>query len=251
MIFFGGNDGMVHAVDARTGYEVWAFIPYNLLPKLRTLADGQPIERFDYFVDSPPKVAELKLGGVWKTLLVIGQSYGGTFYQAFDVTAAGMGVDPALDGMTAVTSMLATFDAPGETIQFKWAFPNYSAFDPGTSFSATTSDGFPGGRVTLYGDLKATATTVEKRVGFTFSDPAAGPLTPDRRVNAVIAGSGYFPPIEGLLPDRGGVSSRSCAVRARRRDRSPAWQPRRGLLRRHGLRRSRRHRQRTQERASG
>jgi hypothetical protein len=37
LIFFGGNNGMVHAVDARTGYEVWAFIPYNLLPRLSTL----------------------------------------------------------------------------------------------------------------------------------------------------------------------------------------------------------------------
>jgi len=60
MIFFGANDGMVHAVDARTGYEVWAFVPFNLLPKLRTLVDGQSVERFDYFVDSSPKIAEVK-----------------------------------------------------------------------------------------------------------------------------------------------------------------------------------------------
>ncbi len=46
MIFFGGNDGMIHALDARTGYEVWAFIPYNLLPKLRALKDGQPIDQY-------------------------------------------------------------------------------------------------------------------------------------------------------------------------------------------------------------
>ena len=47
MIFFGANDGMIHAVDARTGYEVWAFIPYNLLPKLRTLRDGRPVSLRD------------------------------------------------------------------------------------------------------------------------------------------------------------------------------------------------------------
>ena len=61
LIFFGANDGMIHAIDARTGYEVWAFIPYNLLPKLRTLRDGQPVEQFDYFVDSSPKIAEVKI----------------------------------------------------------------------------------------------------------------------------------------------------------------------------------------------
>ncbi|HUF47945.1 MAG TPA: hypothetical protein VMM93_09015, partial [Vicinamibacterales bacterium] len=31
IVFVGANDGMIHAIDARTGYEVWAFIPYNLL----------------------------------------------------------------------------------------------------------------------------------------------------------------------------------------------------------------------------
>ena len=102
MIFFGANDGMIHAVDARTGYEVYAFIPYNLLPKLRTLMDGQSVEQFDYFVDSSPKIAEVKIGGVWKTMLIIGQGYGGTFYSALDVTAAGMGVAPEADGLSAV-----------------------------------------------------------------------------------------------------------------------------------------------------
>src|SRR4029450_412069 len=113
LIFFGANDGMIHALDARTGYEVWAFIPYNLLPKLRTLLDGQSGERFDYFVDSSPKVAEVKVGGYWRTMLVIGESYGGTFYQAFDVTQAGMGVAPDVDGLTGVSAMLAEFEHPG------------------------------------------------------------------------------------------------------------------------------------------
>ncbi len=110
MIFFGANDGMIHAVDARTGYEVYAFIPYNLLPKLRTLMDGQSVEQFDYFVDSSPKIAEVKIGGAWKTLLIIGQGYGGTFYSALDVTAAGMGVTPEADGISAVNALLSRFD---------------------------------------------------------------------------------------------------------------------------------------------
>ena len=67
ILFVGANDGMIHAIDARTGYEVWAFIPYNLLPKLKTLLDGQPVEQFDYFVDSSPKIAEVKLGGAWRS----------------------------------------------------------------------------------------------------------------------------------------------------------------------------------------
>ena len=204
MIFFGANDGMVHAVDARTGYEVWAFIPYNLLPKLQTILDGQPVEQFSYFVDSSPKIAEVKLGGTWKTLLVIGQGYGGTFYQTFDVTQAGMGVDPTTDDLGAVSAMLAQFDAPGERITFSWAFPRYSSFDPAVLYTASSlGNTFPGGRLTFYGDLKSTASNVEKRVGFTFSDPAVGSVTSDRSVNAVITSSGYFPAVEANLPGRG------------------------------------------------
>ncbi len=130
ILFFGANDGMIHAVDARTGYEVWAFIPYNLLPKLKTLLDGQPVEQFDFFVDSSPKIAEVKLGGAWRSLLIMGEGAGGTFYQTFDVTEAGMGVAQDADGLSAVSAMLARFDAPNESIVFKWAFPNYSSFNP-------------------------------------------------------------------------------------------------------------------------
>jgi hypothetical protein len=204
MIFFGANDGMIHAVDARTGYEVWAFIPYNLLPKLKTLEDGQPMEQFDYFVDSSPKIAEVKLNGVWRSLLVIGQGPGGTFYQAFDVTGAGMNVVPALDGTAAVDALLDQFDTAGESITFEWAFPNYSSFNPAYTATFTVSDATSGGKVKLYGDLKASATTAEKTVGFTWSDPAVGPLDASRTTNAVIVGSGYFPDIEPLIPARAG-----------------------------------------------
>ena len=203
IIFYGGNDGMIHAIDARTGYEVWAFIPYNLLPKLRTLSDGQPMEQFDYFVDSSPKIAEVKLNGAWRSMLIIGQGNGGTFYQAFDVTEAGMGVAPDLDDIGSVNSLLSKFDSPNESIEFKWAFPNYSSFDPTYTATFTVTDGTPGGRVKVFGDISAGASYAEKTVGYSWSDPAVGPLNLERSVNAVIVGSGYFPDIESSIPNRG------------------------------------------------
>jgi hypothetical protein len=209
IIFFGANDGMIHAVDARTGYEIWAFIPYNLLPKLRALSDGQPIEQFDYFVDSSPKIAEVKLAGAWRSLLIIGQGNGGTFYQTFDVTEAGMNVSPELDGLSTVSSLLAQFDNADESIQFKWSFPNYSSFDPTYTGTFTVADATPGGRVKIYGDLRSTASFAEKTVGFSWSDPAVGTLKADRSITAVIAGSGYFPAIESFLPGRGATAPRA------------------------------------------
>ena len=131
IIFVGANDGMIHAIDARTGYEVWAFIPYNLLPKLKTLRDGQAVDQFDYFVDSSPKIAEVKIGGAWRVCCCSGEGPGGTFYQTFDVTEAGMGVDPHADDLGAVSRRCSPrFDTPNESIVFKWAFPNYNSFDP-------------------------------------------------------------------------------------------------------------------------
>ena len=228
LIFFGANDGMIHAVDARTGYEIWAFVPYNLLPKLRTLLDGQPVEQFDYFVDSSPKVAEVKVActagdpgygsagcRAWRSLLIIGQGPGGTFYQAFDVTEAGMGVDPGQGDLSSVTSLLGQYDTVSEAndaFTFKWSFPDYANFDPAFTGTFSVADGTPGGRIRIYGDLRSSASDAEKAVGFTWSDPAVGPLNVDRSVSAVIAGSGYFPPIEDGLPGRGSTSPRAGAA---------------------------------------
>jgi hypothetical protein len=208
IIFVGGNNGMIHAIDARTGFEVWAFIPYNLLPKLRTLVDGQPMDQFDYFVDSSPKIAEVKVSGEWRSMLFIGQASGGTFYQAFDVTDAGMGVAPETDGVAAVDALLTAFASPTR-IAFRWAFPDYASFDPTIFQSFAVADGTSGGRVTFYGDLKPTATFAEKSVGFTWSDPAVGPLDQNRTVNTLIVGSGYFPDVEDLLPGRGAAAPRA------------------------------------------
>ena len=46
LVFVGANDGMLHAFDSRTGVEVWAYVPFNLLPKLRALREGQPVGSF-------------------------------------------------------------------------------------------------------------------------------------------------------------------------------------------------------------
>src|SRR5690606_24858182 len=54
LVWVGANDGMLHAIDGRTGVEVWAFIPFNLLPKLYTLRYGQAVGDFRFFVDGSP-----------------------------------------------------------------------------------------------------------------------------------------------------------------------------------------------------
>jgi hypothetical protein len=175
LIWVGANDGMLHAIDARLGVEVWAFIPFNLLPKLKELRSGQPVTDFRYFVDSSPKMSDVKVNGKWRTYLVIGEGAGGTFYQTLDVT---------LDNMA--SSVMPTDDTPASVLAyfkdstrvgFKWSFPRYSSFDH---------------TIAPWGDVSAAATALEKTVGETWSDPAIGQIETAKSKFTVLVGSGFL-----------------------------------------------------------
>ncbi|MFX1553974.1 MAG: pilus assembly protein [Promethearchaeota archaeon] len=90
MAYVGANDGMLHAFDINTGQEKWAFIPNNLLGKLKDLT--LPEYCHEYFVDLSPKVAEINVNGVYKKVLVGGERAGGKAFFALDITQA---QDPA------------------------------------------------------------------------------------------------------------------------------------------------------------
>jgi type IV pilus assembly protein PilY1 len=80
MAYVGANDGMLHAFDVNTGQEKWAFIPNNLLGKLKDLT--LPEYCHEYFVDLSPKVANIN----GKTVLVGGERGGGDAFFALDIT---------------------------------------------------------------------------------------------------------------------------------------------------------------------
>jgi hypothetical protein len=180
LVIVGTNRGILEAIDARLGVEVWGFIPYNLLAKLKTLRDGQSVGSFDYFVDSSPKIADVKVGGTWKTYLFFGEGPGGTFYQALDVTLPDIAntISPVSDDQA---SLLAYFSVPNR-IALKWSFPSYNSFDP--TISTTLMP---------YGDLKPTATAAEFSVGQTWSDPAIGQVAAPASPYVVLVGSGFMP----------------------------------------------------------
>jgi type IV pilus assembly protein PilY1 len=86
MVYVGANDGMLHAFDATTGDELWAYVPTAVFPRLYRLADKAYETRHTYFVDSTPVVSDVKIGGQWRTILVGGLGAGGRAYYALDIT---------------------------------------------------------------------------------------------------------------------------------------------------------------------
>jgi hypothetical protein len=179
LIFVGANDGMLHALDARTGVEVWAFIPFNLLPKLKVLPSGQSLDAFKYFVDSSPKVSDVKIGDEWRTYLFFGQGPGGTFYNTLDVTLDDI-ADTVMGDSTNTNALLTYFSNAG-AIEWKWSFPNNTSFDT-TIMTA----------VAPYGELKNSASNVEKSIGTTWSDPAIGQVANEDGPFVMLVGSGFL-----------------------------------------------------------
>jgi hypothetical protein len=99
VIYIGANDGMLHCFDTATGEELWGFIPYNLLRKLKNMyaVDAANSTRYfahDVYVDGTPSVADVQINGAWRTVLVTGQGPGSgstlagglNYYWALDVT---------------------------------------------------------------------------------------------------------------------------------------------------------------------
>lgn len=85
-LFVGANDGMLHAFNANTGDETFAYIPSWMGPKLSALTTDAYITNHQAYVDATPAVAEAEVGGTWKTVLVGGTGAGGQGVYALDVT---------------------------------------------------------------------------------------------------------------------------------------------------------------------
>ena len=83
-VFVGANDGMLHAFNASTGAERWAYVPSMLIPKLSKLAVNPYVH--DYYVDASVNVATIGSGA--QRVLVGGLGAGGKGLYALDITGA-------------------------------------------------------------------------------------------------------------------------------------------------------------------
>ena len=85
-VYMGANDGMMHAFDANSGNEGWAYVPSMLIPKMYALADKNYANNHAYYANGSPIISDIYDGSNWRTILVAGLNGGGRGYYALDVT---------------------------------------------------------------------------------------------------------------------------------------------------------------------
>ncbi|MCH8176977.1 MAG: PQQ-binding-like beta-propeller repeat protein [Proteobacteria bacterium] len=83
-VYVGANDGMLHAFDALTGDEVWAYIPLMVIGNVSKLAGRSYLH--SYFVDGGLTVQDAFFGSAWHSVLVGSLGGGGKGLFALDVT---------------------------------------------------------------------------------------------------------------------------------------------------------------------
>lgn len=81
MLYVGANDGMLHAFNAATGVEQFAFIPQAMFSNLATLTNVNYTEH-RYFVDGSPQKFEVDD----KSYLIVSTGAGGQSVFALDIT---------------------------------------------------------------------------------------------------------------------------------------------------------------------
>lgn len=85
-IFLGANDGMLHAFNAETLEERWAYVPSMVMPNMWKLADKNYATLHNYFVNGPAVTSDVYYGGTWRSILVGSLHGGGRGFYALDVT---------------------------------------------------------------------------------------------------------------------------------------------------------------------
>ena len=130
VLLVSANDGMLHCFDASTGAELWAFIPWDVLPKMVELSKPFYEQVRSPVMDLRPIVHDVyeESTGNWHSVLLVGSRGGGTTYWTLDITPP-MG-------------HLAPTDAASDRVKLMWY---YEDEDMGLTYSVPTTGRFKTG----------------------------------------------------------------------------------------------------------
>jgi hypothetical protein len=107
-VLYIGSNSMLHAFKAETGEELWGFVPFDQLGKLKDLMKPQTRGNHAYVISTSPRVANIFVPGTfsasnvtfdgrWRTIVAVGRGAGGKFLSVLDVTGPGPFTKEALD----------------------------------------------------------------------------------------------------------------------------------------------------------
>lgn len=121
MLYVGANDGMMHAFDAATGDEVWAYVPNMLYGNGQLAQLTNPSNTLVAGVDDTPVIndAFLTTDSKWHTILIGSMRLGGRGIFALDITDQS---NPASEGAAAG--------------KFMWEFTNLNDPDLGYTYAS-------------------------------------------------------------------------------------------------------------------
>ena len=87
ILYVGANDGMLHAFDAITGAERFAYVPNGVWNNLVNLASPYYNQQHLFYVNGSPQATDVKFSdATWHTVLVGNEGAGGKTLFALDVT---------------------------------------------------------------------------------------------------------------------------------------------------------------------
>lgn len=120
VVYSPTNDGTLHAIDAKTGDELWAFMPRDLLDNILPLYLNTSVATKAYALDSEVRVLKYDVdqdgivepGDGDKVFLYFGQRRGGSNYFALDVTRRDQPKHLWTVGTSQLPGLAQTWSAP-------------------------------------------------------------------------------------------------------------------------------------------
>jgi len=112
-LYVGANDGMLHAFNALTGNEVFAFIPNGVFANLANLSNPTYNVNHQFYVDGSPTAGDVKFNdNTWHTVLAGGLNDGGNSIYALDITTPPSAPPPPGLESTIANNVLWEFTDP-------------------------------------------------------------------------------------------------------------------------------------------
>ncbi|MEW8505212.1 MAG: hypothetical protein AB2598_00780 [Candidatus Thiodiazotropha sp.] len=114
-VYLPTSEGVLEAIDAQSGEELWAFMPLDLMRNIRQLRNNEPSTTPYYGLDGPLTVYET--GG--RKMAIVGMRRGGRKYHLLDISDR---LRPAYVGEISAEAAPTQFDRLGQT----WSNPLFA-----------------------------------------------------------------------------------------------------------------------------